>query len=98
MSKSSELRAKQRAYNSLLENVSSFNSKLKTAYSQLENSTKIGDHFQIDNESADNNDIKNARKEIGEISNKLTSTIIPAIQNKIYSLSRQIAQAESEGN
>jgi len=97
MSKSNQLRNKQRAYYSLLENVSSFTSKLKSAYTQLENSTKINSSFLIDSEPADNQDIKNSRDEIKRISDYLSSTIIPAIQNKISNLSREISQADAEG-
>jgi hypothetical protein len=97
MSKANQLRAKQRAYYSLLENVSSFNSKLKTAYNQLENAVKTKQNFLIDDESADNNDIENSREAILKTSEKLTSTIIPAIQNKINNLNKDISNAEAEG-
>ena len=97
MSKANQLRAKQRAYYSLLENVSSFNSKLKAAYNQLENAVKSKQNFLIDNEPADNNDIETARESILKTSENLTNKIIPAIQNKINNLNKDINKAEAEG-
>ncbi len=96
MASSSELRRKRNQYYTLLSNTNSVYNYVAQSYNEIENAAKIGEHFSINDDSADGGEIKSVQGELENVKNYLNGTIIPEINNKINSLTREIAQAEAE--
>lgn len=93
MASSKELIRKRSKYYALRDDVNNILRQTLKTYSSLTNADKLKDSFTIDGESADNGKISDIRVDIGNINDKLKNIIIPEINYKINSLSRQIEQA-----
>lgn len=93
MASSRELISKRNKYYALRDDVNNILSQTLKTYSSLTNADKLKDAFTIDGESADNGEISDIRADIGNVNDKLKNVVIPEINNKIDSLSRQIEQA-----
>lgn len=96
MSKSEELKYRRSRYYTLLDSVKTINDRLSVTINDMKNATKIGEFFRIDNESADNDEIKKIREDVLNTKEFLTNSVEPEINYKISLLTRQIRASEAE--
>lgn len=93
MASSRELIQQRNSYYVLRDNVSNLISNVNKTYNSIASADRIRDSFTINDNPADNGEISQVKDEIGSIKEKLSSTVISEINNKIDSLGRQIEAA-----
>lgn len=96
MSRLSTLYYQLRVYKNFYSDIAESKRLLTNTINATNDSDKIGNYFRIDDNSADNGQIKKYINELIDYKNQLEVSIIPSINSKIREINREIREEEEK--